>query len=292
MGSSVKASMKAVVVVWVCVVASAVAHAIRLNTRVPFHDWVDTDSVLDGLSPAEEDLTAESFLELVAGQNNMGDKDDPLNMFALLDADPVPPLVDDRLTGKKGCDGSYNCGDFKEGTDSDAMKGKAEYYKPQQSAPDAMFPVGRIPRQARCYLTCDYQSSYAYTAPYDPDAGAGASASKAKSKSALAKMATTFLEEGSTTTATQDSGDFSDTMTADFLGSPFHCKTHCDFQEPLMCNPVRRMLVGATGYTPQEHACCDKCDKVCKGKAVLDRYRICNAGCRSFCPFVDSDLFE
>jgi len=285
-----------VAVMWVCVTATAPTHAIRLRSRLPFHPWVDQETVLVDLSPAEHELTSESFLELVTGtEHSIGDPDDPRNMqFALLDADPVSPPDDERVKGKKGCDGSYNCADFKEADETQAYKGNVQYYKPQQASPETLFPIGTIPRQAHCYVTCDYQSLYSFRGPLNPDVGtSGTSRNHAKTAS-LAKLkmqATSFLEEQTEMTP-EDNGQLGDQMSTEFLASPFHCKTHCDFTEPRMCNPVRRMLVGSTGYTPQEHSCCGRCEAVCKGKTVLDRYRMCAEGCRSFCPFVDAEKFS
>lgn len=244
-----------------------------------FHSFVDERMILEGLSPSEDELEMESFLELV-----QQDDDDPMDMFANLGMSDGEE-EDKRLLGKKACDPGYDCSQFQEpSVKSESLK-KADYYKPETAAPEALFPVGVVPRAARCWQTCDYQVGYTYTGP----ASATTQPTTKAGRAALRAAATSYLETGSQTS--QDNSP-PDTVQADQMGSPFHCKTRCEFKEPMFCNPARRMLIGATGYTPQEASCCDKCDAACKGKTVLDRYRLCYLGCRSYCPFVDQVEFS
>merc|ERR1711918_184734 len=128
------------------------------------------------------------------------------------------------------------------------------YYTPDKAAKEKLFPVGIVPRNARCWLTCDYQTSYGFPG------------------------------------ATNDT--MPDAIPAQQLGSPFHCQTKCDFNEPNFCNPTRRMMLGMTGMTPQENQCCSKCEHVCKNRGGLQKERLCNIGCRSFCPFGAPGLFD
>jgi len=239
-----------------------------------FHSWVDGAQIMRDLQPSQEELQADAFLELVAE----GDGDDPLDMFSLLGTSDKE-LEDQRVLGHKACDPGYDCSKFQEGSSAGPPVDKAQYYKPDKAAPEKLFPVGRIPRSARCWLTCDYQTSYAFAA------NTSLSEDTPEQRAALRMAATSYLETSETVSQAPD------LMSTEQLGSPFHCKTKCDFTEPKFCNPTRRMLVGATGMAPQENQCCEKCDSACKGKTILNRYRICYLGCRAYCPFVDFDEF-
>jgi hypothetical protein len=249
-----------------------------MGTPGQFHSWVDQRMVLEGLSPTQEELGMESFLELVQAED-----DDPTDMFASLGMSDGEE-EDKRLLGKKACDPGYDCSQFQEpSVKSESLK-KADYYKPETAAPEALFPVGKIPRAARCWQTCDYQVGYTYTSPGSASTNPTTKAGRA----ALRAAATSYLETESQTSQDNTNPDI---VQADQMGSPFHCKTRCEFKEPMYCNPARRMLIGATGFSPQEAACCDKCDAACKGKTVLDRYRLCYLGCRAYCPFADQVEF-
>lgn len=265
-------SRSVVVVVLALVSAASVTESTLLSTNVPFFSWVDTDTVLQGLSPSADELTEESFLELTAESTT--------NAHLSLDQEDIEQSEDliSSALGQKACDPEFNCSKYKDNTAS--VGAKSKYYQPKRQQ-DVNFPLGHVPRQARCYLSCDYQSSFYHKTEDHVDANADVDAN-VRSTSALARAATTFLETSSTS-GTRGGDD--DAINTEFLGSPFHCKTKCTFKEPMFCNPVRRMLIGATGHTPHEHSCCRHCETFCK-RPHLDKFRMCLHGCQALCPFV------
>lgn len=244
-----------------------------------FHSWVDGTQVMRDLQATQEELGAEAFLELVASGS---DDPDPLDMFSLLGASEKE-LEDQRVLGSKACDPGFDCSKYEESSRSGPPVDKSEYYKPDKAAPEKLFPVGVIPRSARCWLTCDYQTSYTFAVNVTEEADS-------EQRAALRMAATSYLETSET--VGQNGNSVPAVVSTQQMGSPFHCKTNCDFTEPKFCNPTRRMLIGATGMAPQEHSCCEKCDSACKGKTILNRYRLCFLGCRAYCPFVPHEEFS
>jgi len=224
-----------------------------------FYHWVDGPTVLADFKATPSQLDSTSFLEYVV---------DPRTIAATM-----------------GCDGSFDCSQFQE--QGQQTTGPApvpdDYYKPAAQPPKVSFPIGRIPRQAKCYITCDYKQSYQFVVgTQSPIAGGVVSSYPPPTHHMATKAhASSFLE-----TETEQQSTPPDAIPINNIGSPFHCQTICDFPEPLWCNPVRRMIVGSAGFSPQEHSCCDSCEAQCRSKTVVDRFRVCYLGCRAFCPFV------
>jgi hypothetical protein len=223
-----------------------------------FHTWIDGSSVLKDFKPTPMELETTSFLEFV-----------------------VDPRT---ISSRTGCDGSFDCSQWQEEQQqAEPAPVPEENYKPSAQPPKVTFPIGRLPRQAKCYVKCDYTQSYEFQiGSMSPDSSSQSSTFPPQhhmSTKAHAAHASSFLEVESKDPA-------SDAIPINNIGSPFHCQTVCDFPQPLWCNPVRRMIVGSAGFTPQEHPCCDLCEAKCKSKTVIERFRVCYLGCRSFCPFV------
>merc|ERR1712070_914100 len=262
--------------------------AVKMTSNVPLFDWVSTEHVLDGLSASKDELDASSFLQYVV------DPDTGVDFKQWKD-------LDVRSLKEQGCDGSFDCSLYSE-KKTFGFEGDKEdpYYVPAKQAPEVKFPAGRIPRTARCHITCDYQAGYTfavgeysasegerqYGAPPSDFSTAkdGMTPGRAtKAHAAHSAAASSFLETESTTEAQTE--DVQDTVVISNMGSPFYCKSLCDFKEPQFCNPVRRMVVGGAGYMPVEHSCCELCEKQCAAKTIVDRFRVCYLGCRAFCPF-------
>jgi hypothetical protein len=207
--------------------------------------------------------------------------------FELDTASFLQYVTDTRALTAAGCDGSFECSDYQEQGEAG---GKAPvedtYYKPAAQPKKVTFPVGRLPRQAKCFLQCAYKQTYEFNVgnlvPANADEEATTFAAPTHATRAHAHHASSFLETEATE---QARGTPADAIPVNNIGSPFHCQTSCEFPQPLFCNPVRRMVVGSAGFTPQEHPCCELCEAKCRSKTVIDRFRVCYLGCRAFCPF-------
>lgn len=236
----------------------AVLVCLQCALATTFYPWVDKAAVIDGLKPSEVELSTASFLEYV---------------------------VDARaLAASAGCDGSFECDDYQEnGQQASSQVAEEQFYKPAAQPKKVTFPVGRIPPQAKCYIKCNYRQSYEFTIGSAVPASENESSSfgvPAHTTRAHAAHHASFLETGSSVNE-----PISDAVPVNNIGSPFHCQTVCDFPHPLWCNEMPRMVIGSAGFTIQEHSCCELCEAKCRGKTVVDRFRVCYLGCRSFCPF-------
>jgi len=277
------AVQRQVTVLCLCLVAVS---GLQLTTGVPFHDWVSEFEILDGLSPSKSDLEPTSFLQYVI------DPDTGIDYSQWSD-------LDARSLKEQGCDGSFDCSLYSEDENAENYQKDAEpFYRTATAAPTVRFPAGRIPRTARCHITCDYQVGFefqvgTYSAtegmslndepPSDFTSSTDGMHPDHATKAHAASHAASFLETGSETT-----GDDQSVIPVNNMGAPFHCHSQCEFKAPQFCNPVRRMVIGGAGYTPVEHECCELCEKTCAAKTIVDRYRVCYMGCRSFCPFVEA----
>lgn len=228
-------------------------------SSLPFFEWIDKASVLEELQPSLDELDTVSFLQ---------------------------GIVDPRaMASSMGCDGSFECSDYADATQvAPEPPAPTEFYRPAVQPRKVTFPVGVVPRAAKCFLECTYSQSYEFVVgefvPADSSSSTfqpPAHATRAHASRAHA-AASSFLE-------TESKAEPADAIPVSNIGSPFHCKTKCDFPQPLFCNPTRRMIMGSAGFTPQEHPCCGTCEAQCRSKTVVERFRTCFLGCRAFCPF-------
>eukprot|EP00298_Acanthocystis_sp_HF-20_P010149 c18705_g1_i1.p1 GENE.c18705_g1_i1~~c18705_g1_i1.p1 ORF type:complete len:259 (+),score=131.04 c18705_g1_i1:73-849(+) len=250
-------------VIAACLLFIGISQFVCVNAlkSTDFYHWVDGASILADFKPTPAELDTTSFLEYVV---------DPRTIAASM-----------------GCDGSFDCSQFQE-QGQQGNSGPApvpeEFYKPASQPPKVSFPIGRLPRQAKCYIKCDYRQNYQFVVGTMTPSSSQTESSFKPTHHMSTKAhaaASSFLE-------VEQKAAPADAIPINNIGSPFHCQTLCDFPEPLWCNPVRRMVVGSAGFSPQEHSCCDLCEAQCRSKTVVDRFRVCFLGCRAFCPFVSS----